>query len=103
MTRYLPERKAKPNLRIAFDVDGTLITEDYTRAVPRYDIIRLFHWFSREGHTMFIWSGGGMNYAEQWRDRLGLEAVILEKKAGQNIDIAVDDCECDLATVHIFV
>ena len=103
MSTYLSEGETKPKLRIAFDVDGTLITEDYTDAVPRYDVIQLFWWFHAQGHTMFIWSGGGMDYARRWMEKLGLDAVILEKKSGQDIDIAVDDCECDLAVTNLFV
>ena len=101
---FLPEGKPKPKLKVAFDVDGTLITEDYTYGSPRYEVIRLFHWFKKQGHTMFIWSGGGVEYAEQWRDKLGLEAFVIPKDKKQlKADIAVDDCEADLATVMIYV
>lgn len=72
---------------VAFDVDSTLIND---RDEPRYDVIDLFRWFQSHGHTMIIWSGDGVGYAQRWAEKLGLKALILEK-CSCNVDIAVDD------------
>lgn len=86
---------------IAFDTDGTLIhiTED----VPRYDIIAIFLAFQKLGCKMVIWSGGGIDYATRWRDKLGLTAEVVAK--GSFVpDIAFDDeKECVLGKVTIHV
>jgi|TARA_R100000049_G_C1920142_1_gene65545 phosphoserine phosphatase len=95
--------KNKPKLTIAFDVDGTLITEDYRGPEPRYDIIHLYHWFERQGHKMYIWSGGGTDYAQRWAEKLGLGAEVIVKEKREGIDIAVDDCEANLAPTMIYV
>jgi hydroxymethylpyrimidine pyrophosphatase-like HAD family hydrolase len=75
----------------AFDVDGTLINLDDT---PRYDVIRLFHALESLGCTMVIWSGGGVDYAMRWRDKLGLNASVIRKGQIQ-ADLAVDDFPSD--------
>lgn len=74
-------------MKIAFDVDGTLID---TCDVPRHDVIDLFRWFQSHGHDMFIWSGGGIDYARHWARRIGLDADIIEK-CSEPMDIIVDD------------
>lgn len=74
-------------MKIAFDVDGTLIND---HDQPKYDVIELFRWFQAHGHTMIIWSGDGVDYARRWSEKLGLKALILEK-CSCDVDIAVDD------------
>jgi len=74
-------------MKVAFDVDYTLIGEQYE---PLYDNIWLFQWFQRHGCDMIIWSGGGVDYAAQWARKLGLKARIIEK-CSEEVDIAVDD------------
>jgi hydroxymethylpyrimidine pyrophosphatase-like HAD family hydrolase len=86
--------------RVAFDVDGTLITFGDT---PRYDVILLFQMLKGLGCEMFIWSGGGEDYATHWASKLGLEAEIV-KKGSFMPDIAVDDERAfKLGTVNLFV
>lgn len=76
---------------VAFDVDGTLIHQTEKLAdTPRYDIIQLFHIFEKLGFKMYIWSGGGIDYATHWRDKLGLSAEVIAK-GSISVDIAVDD------------
>lgn len=85
-------------ITICFDVDGTLINVD----IPRYDIIQLFHIFKKMGHNVYIWSGGGIEYASHWRDKLGLEAIVIVK--GSIIpDIAIDDQDVCLGKVNLQV
>ena len=81
-------------MKIVFDVDGTLIKQDGSgRDVPRYDVIQLFHLFEKLTYQMYIWSGGGVEYAKTWADKLGLQAVIVPKFLFDNFtpDIIVDD------------
>lgn len=92
---------------IAFDVDGTLIHQAGELIdTPRYDIIQLFKMFSNLGWTMYIWSGGGVDYATRWAEKLGLKATIVVKGSFKP-DIAVDDMahesEFNLGTVNISV
>lgn len=89
-------------MRIAFDVDGTLIATD---GRPRYDVIAVYQFFQRHGHTMIIWSGGGTDYAQMIADRLYLDpdAILPKRKERNAVDIAFDDMDVDLATVNIRV
>lgn len=78
-------------VKIAFDVDGTLIHQAGELCdTPRYDIIQLFKSFEALGYDMYIWSGGGIDYATHWRDKLGLTAKVVGK-GSFTPDIAVDD------------
>ncbi len=90
---------------IAFDVDGTLIHQaGELENTPRYNIVQLFKLFESLGFEMYVWSGGGVDYAEHWARKLGLKAKIVAK--GSFVpDIAVDDMahesEFNLGTVSI--
>jgi len=84
---------------VCFDVDGTLIGIDNR---PRWEVIQLFHMLNLIGCDVFIWSGGGIDYATMIRDRLGLKAKIIEK--GSMVpDISVDDQEVTLGRANICV
>lgn len=77
-------------MKIAFDVDGTLINfED----LPNYPVIDLLRWFSMHDWDVYIWSGGGQDYAMSWVNRLGLTNLIkgVIEKGSVEVDIAVDD------------
>ena len=87
-------------MNVAFDCDGTLIRhQDDT---PRYDIIKLFHILEALGCTMYIWSGGGVDYAERWRDKLGLTATVVAKGSFKP-EIAIDDEYVTLGLVNLNV
>jgi len=97
-------------LKIAFDVDDTLIlptvVTDFDRDVPNYETIAIYKWFQAQGNYMIIWSGGGKDYAEMWAEKLGLEAdeiMAKDTRMKDKIDIAFDDCEIDLAKVNVRV
>ena len=87
-------------MKISFDIDGTLISNDK----PRYHVIDLMRWFIDEGHEVFVWSGGGTDYALHWVQKLGLDiAVKVITKGSVKVDIAVDDEEVTLGKVNIKV
>lgn len=74
--------------RIAcFDVDGTLIWNDQ----PRPAVVELLKILQKLDYDIYVWSGGGMDYAKIWARRLGLEDVKFGRKGSFQPDIAVDD------------
>src|SRR5690348_540781 len=95
---------------IAFDVDDTLIAPpeatDLDRDVPNYEIINLYRWFQSQGHTMWVWSGGGEDYARMWADKLGLKpdrVLAKDTRLRDQVDIAFDDCDIQLAKCNVKV
>lgn len=95
-------------LRIAFDIDDTLIVPSVAtgldRDTPNYENIAMFRYFQAQGNDMILWSGGGADYARMWGEKLGLVPFrTLTKEKGHGVDIAFDDCEVDLATVNVRV
>lgn len=96
------------NMKIAFDVDDTLIIPRVITGLevdtPHYETIAIYNWFKEQGHYMIIWSGGGVDYARMWAEKLGLKPdAILEKKYNEEVDICFDDCTVDLAKMNIKV
>lgn len=104
-------------MKVAFDVDGTLIHDANPRFTflnpatgmeeplcdtPRYDVIALFRSLQSLGCEMYIWSGGGLDYATRWAGKLGLSATVVEKGSFQP-DIAVDDLAVELGRANIRV
>ena len=93
-------------LKIAFDVDDTLISPPEATGllqdVPNYDTIAVYRWFEAQGHEMIIWSGGGVDYARMWADKLGLTPHVC-RKGEMPVDIAFDDCDVKLGTVNVKV
>jgi hydroxymethylpyrimidine pyrophosphatase-like HAD family hydrolase len=90
-------------LKVAFDVDGTLIHQvGQKEDTPRYDVIAIFRSFQNLGNDMYVWSGGGIDYARRWAEKLGLDCTIAEKGSFR-ADIAFDDMEVDLAKVNVRV
>jgi hydroxymethylpyrimidine pyrophosphatase-like HAD family hydrolase len=99
-------------MKIAFDIDGTLIVPGKNfRQVPNYPLIQVMKWFIANGDDVFVWSGGGIDYAQTIVDRLGLtgSVKVIEKvnfgdcSNPHNIDISFDDCETKLAKVDVLV
>ena len=88
---------------VAFDTDGTLIYQHGPYLdTPRYDIIQLFHMFQSLRCKVYMWSGGGVEYCEHWRLKLGLDCEVVAK--GSFVpDIAIDDEEVKLGKVNIRV
>ena len=99
-------------LKIAFDVDDTLIIPAIVAGtptdIPNYENIAIYRWFQAQGYYMIIWSGGGQSYAEMWGEKLGLQADEYRDKShlqpvDEEIAIAFDDCDVNLARVNIKV
>lgn len=95
----------KTVIRFAFDVDGTLIKKTDNGDEPRYEIIQMAKTLSALGHTVFVWSGGGEDYARNWARKLGLlpEIRILPKSKSFDIDVAFDDNHVELAKINVIV
>jgi hypothetical protein len=91
--------------RFAFDVDGTLIKKTDNGDVPRYEIVQMAITLCDLGHTVFVWSGGGVDYAREWARKLGLLPFIrvLAKSKNYDIDVCFDDHAVDLAKVNVIV
>jgi len=108
-------------MKIAFDIDDTIwkVDRKHKRQVPDYDLIQVLRWFANNGDDVFVWSAGGLDYAQTIVDKLGftdIVKVIPKNSAGQTwngsshgpeedvpMDIAFDDCETNLAKVDILV
>lgn len=94
-------------MRIAFDIDDTLIIPSVVtgdRDVPNYEVIDIYRWFQNQGHIMILWSGSGVDWAKTWGEKLGLRPnEIRVKKKAEDIDICFDDCDVDLAKVNVKV
>lgn len=80
------------HIKVAFDVDGTLIWNDDT---PRWIGLDLLRWFYRLGNNkpdLIVWSGSGVEYAERWCEKLGIRHwVRVIEKGSEAVDIAIDD------------
>ncbi len=90
----------KESLRIAFDVNGTIIgTNDPDDALAIHLLIKRL---KRAGHTIILWTGDTIEYAMQKAKDLGLDQYIDEYATKLDIaekpDIAFDDVWGLLAT-----
>jgi hypothetical protein len=90
---------------IAFDIDDTLIIPSvatgFATDTPNYENIFLYRWFQSQGDRLIVWSGGGIDYARMWCDKLGLNPnEIRVKQKYDDIDIAFDDCIVDLGKIN---
>lgn len=80
-------------LIIAFDVDGTLISEDDVPQVPIINTLQVLSKLTKNVRIV-VWSGGGKEYAEMWVRRLKLEEYVwkcMAKDRFFHVDIAFDD------------
>lgn len=94
-------------MKIAFDIDDTIIVPSVVtggRDTPNYDTIALYKWLQNQGYYMILWSGSGVDWAKVWNEKLGLQAdEIRVKQKSDDVDIAFDDCDVDLAKVNVKV
>ena len=95
--------------RVAFDVDDTLWKCRYNPRldqIPDYDLIQVLRWHVLNRDEVYVWSAGGVDYAQTIMKKLGLDTivVVIEKEPRQDfIDICYDDEKVDLAKVNIQV
>lgn len=106
-------------MKIAFDVDGTLINaysippfmvgskNPWNKMVRNTWVIDMLIGFRQADHYIIVWSGGGKQYAEQVCRDLGIEKFVHEcwSKTDNDgsIDICFDDQEVKLAKTNIRV
>jgi hypothetical protein len=94
-------------MKIAFDIDDTLLVPSVVtggRDTPNYDVIAVYKWFQNQGHQMILWSGSGIDWARTWGEKFGLEPFEVRiKQKDDEIALAFDDCDVDLAKVNIKV
>lgn len=100
------ENLNKKRLVVAFDIDDTLILPSVatglSRDTPNYENIAIYKWFQAQGAYMIIWSGGGIDYAKTWADKLGLMASEFRvKQKYDDIDLVFDDCDVTLGKVNV--
>ena len=94
------------------------IVTGFNNDTPNYETIALYRWYQAQGHFMIVWSGGGVDYARMWAEKLGLDPddVIVKQRhvvaccpdercdeTVPYVDIAYDDCDVDLAKVNVKV
>jgi len=84
---------------IAFDVDGTLITNSGSTDIAIERTIDLLKALAHMKNThIVVWSGGGKDYAQRWVTLLDLEKyvdTVASKMEHETIqaDIAIDDIQ----------
>jgi len=93
---------------ICFDVDGTLLQNAAGADVPRPHVIKLLKLLHSKGNTIYVWSGGGAEYARIQATRLGLDDLITgyaSKKDADHIKpyLAIDDQVVNLGKYNIRV
>lgn len=85
-------------IKIAFDVDGTLRCNcTDTCREPNKRIVDMFNTMASFKNTeMFIWSGGGADYADSFARRFDLKVSrnhCISKIGAPEVDIAIDDIQ----------
>lgn len=94
-------------MRIAFDVDETLIRmTESGESVPKHDVIQILRYFSL--HTdceIIVWSGSGVDYATRWTEKLGIDHYVdkVLPKGCMVVDIAFDDQTVNLGKANVKV
>lgn len=95
-------------MKIAFDIDDTILVPSvvagYGMDTPNYETIAIYRWFQSQGNEMILWSGSGMDWAETWGNKFGLQPFTVRvKEKSDDVDIAFDDCDVELAKVNVKV
>lgn len=92
--------------RVAFDVDGTLID---ARGNWNAEVVEFARSITDTGGLVYVWSGGGVGYAENIRQRLLASGVPVVKAFGKSqlpevveegIDEFVDDMPGQLGALE---
>lgn len=78
-------------MKIAFDVQGTLIGFDSKK------VVALFKWFQQQGHEMYVWSYGGRSMARDAIAQLGLGSDVKPMAKYGQCDVSFDEDLMDIA------
>jgi len=100
----LPYGDKMEKVAICFDVDGTLISEDFSEITQTVDLLFSLLWQPFKNVDIIIWSGGGQKYAEHHISRRLPEDLskkvkyyskLQHKEVRQKYDliIAIDDIQ----------
>jgi hypothetical protein len=99
-------------MKIVFDVDDTLWKVRIRKAggrlvgdqIPDYDLIQVLRWFAANRDDVYVWSAGGVDYAQTIVDKLGLSefvTVVPKQEAPRFIpDLTFDDEAIETGTVN---
>jgi len=98
-------------MKIAFDIDNTLwlVNNAKGRSEPNQELLAVLKWFCGNNDEVYIWSSGGVEYAKEIADKLGVGGLVqcIEKPDfgghHHDMDIAFDDKEKNLAKINILV
>ena len=91
--------KGKTMFTVCFDIDGTL--RDYSDK-PRTEIITLLQAFKAiKNIKVYVWSGGGVEYAQRIVSSMGLEIDGVIVKGSVTPDLAIDDQTVDLGIANL--
>lgn len=96
-------------MKVAFDIDDTIwrIREDQKDQVPDYALIQVLLWFANNGDDVYVWSGGGVDYAEKIVKKLGLDehVTVIPKRMHPHMDIGLtfDDMVVTLGKTNVLV
>jgi hydroxymethylpyrimidine pyrophosphatase-like HAD family hydrolase len=98
---------------VAFDLDGTLIYQaGELEDTPRNEVLQFLKLFHVFGCKVYLWSGGGVDYAKDWANKLGISELVTVVEKGSFVpDITIDDlqdevlrnAEKSLGKINIFV
>lgn len=112
MTKTFEKSNKKINaINVAFDIDDTIwmVRPKHCDQVPDFRLISVLLWFVENGDNVFVWSGGGVEYAKTIVNKLGLDdyvTVIAKPPLGENdpkIDLSFDDSEITLGKTNVLV
>lgn len=95
-------------MKIAFDIDDTILIPSvvlgFGNDTPNYDTISIYKWFQKQGCEMILWSGSGVDWAQRWGEKFGLQPFTVRiKEKSDDVDICFDDCDVTLARVNVKV
>jgi hydroxymethylpyrimidine pyrophosphatase-like HAD family hydrolase len=90
------------NFTAAFDVDGTIFTTDDQ---PRWEVIDLMFALQALGAEIYVWSGGGIEYAKHKLNTIQLDesGFNVVAKGALVPNLAVDDQTVKLGKTNMQV
>lgn len=101
--------RGEGRVKVAFDVDDTLwkVVGEFPKfyQAPDYDIIPMLIWFYENGHDVYVWSAGGVDYAVNIVRMLGLDGMVrvVPKNSDLRPDLTFDDQAIELGKVNVRV